>query len=232
KLNWEKAVYEAVGKREAVTLAERELSQAETFLRMHQIRSTTAGVVKIIYKQRGEAVKALEPVVQVHGFSRLRVEGQVDVEQLGRLRLGMPALVEPSRREGPREKFIGHFQEVRAVAVSQDSRRIVSAGEDGSVRVWDVAGRREIRTVMHPTPVRAVSCTPPSAPRSLCLTGSADGKPRIFPLDEPGEVREFFGRHEGAITSVAWSPDSRICGTGGEDGDICLWDAATGAVRY
>src|SRR5262249_23373669 len=71
KLAWERAAYEAIGKDAAVTLAERELSQAETVLRMHQLRSTTAGVLKAILKQPGEAVKALEPVFQIQNLGRL-----------------------------------------------------------------------------------------------------------------------------------------------------------------
>src|SRR4029077_17287178 len=57
KLNWDKTVYEAIGKQEAVKLAERELHQAETVLAIHAIRSSTSGIVKTIYKHKGEAIK-------------------------------------------------------------------------------------------------------------------------------------------------------------------------------
>src|SRR5205807_1450026 len=65
KLAWDKAVYDAVGHREAETLAGRELSQAETVLRMHQLRSTIDGTIKTIFRKPGESVKALDPVLQI-----------------------------------------------------------------------------------------------------------------------------------------------------------------------
>src|SRR5208337_3208365 len=68
KLAWDQAAYDVVSKREAVALAERELSQSETLLRMHQVRAATPGVIKTIYRNPGEAVKMYEPVLQVHNL--------------------------------------------------------------------------------------------------------------------------------------------------------------------
>lgn len=233
KLNWEKAVYDAVGKQEAVKLAERELSQAETLLRMHQIRAETSGIVKTIYKRRGEAVRAFEPVLQIHNLDCLRVEGHVDVEHLSRLKLGMTALVEPSRREGPQQTLVGHFQEVNCVAIASDGNRIVSGGGDCTLRVWDRRRQQELYSVPHPSAVRAAACSPAGSPTNLCLTGAADGKARLVNIDTPKESpRELFGQHEGAILCVAFSPDGRTCATGGDDRVIRLWDVALGALRY
>ena len=41
---------------------------------------TPDGVVKAVYKNKGEAVKNLEPVVQLQSPEVLRVEGQVEVQ--------------------------------------------------------------------------------------------------------------------------------------------------------
>ena len=51
KLNWDKAAFELVSKREAVNLATSDLNQAETVLRMHEIRATLSGAIKTIYKK-------------------------------------------------------------------------------------------------------------------------------------------------------------------------------------
>jgi multidrug efflux pump subunit AcrA (membrane-fusion protein) len=65
KLTYDRYVFEEVARKAAVAKAEAELRQAQTALRMHEIRSPVRGCVRDIYKNRGEAVRALEPVVQV-----------------------------------------------------------------------------------------------------------------------------------------------------------------------
>jgi len=42
-----------------------QVQRAETILRMHEIRAPVAGTLSGIYKQKGEAVRALEAVFQI-----------------------------------------------------------------------------------------------------------------------------------------------------------------------
>jgi multidrug efflux pump subunit AcrA (membrane-fusion protein) len=65
KLAYERYHFEEISKKTAITKAEAELRQAQTLLRMHEIHSPVGGVVRDIYRNRGEAVRALEPVVQI-----------------------------------------------------------------------------------------------------------------------------------------------------------------------
>jgi WD40 repeat protein len=131
--------------------------------------------------------------------------------------------------------MLGHLQPVRAVAVTKDANRplILSAGEDRTVRVWDrLDGQKFV--LQHPTAVRAVACTPPGGEGNLCLTGADDGIPRIWDLDNPEpakSARELKGRHQARIVSVAFAPDGKTCVTADEK-DICLWDTASGEMKY
>jgi RNA polymerase sigma factor (sigma-70 family) len=65
KLAWERSIFEATSKAEALKVAERELRKARTELEMHEVRCRVRGVVTKVLRHPGEGVKGLEPVVQV-----------------------------------------------------------------------------------------------------------------------------------------------------------------------
>jgi WD40 repeat protein len=235
KLTWYKNHYEAVSRREAMNLAALEFHQAQTVLGMYEIRSSIPGVIKRIHKNPGEAVKSLEPVLEICNLKRLRVEGLVETQHLAHLRQGMQVLVEPTQALGPEQVFRGHLAEVTGVATTNAGGRpvVVSASEDGTIRLWDRAARRELRVLRHPAAVQTVACTPANASANLCLAGCADGGARLWDLNGPADrpVRELKDQHHGAVTCVAFSLDGKWCATGGEDHEICLWDVTTGALR-
>jgi WD40 repeat protein len=238
KLLWEKSSYEAISKKESVRLATLEEKSADTIVQMHEIRAKIPGVIKTVYKQPGESVKNMEPVFLVRNLKRLRAEGLVDIQHVPSLHKGLKAVVEPTLAEGPQQTFVGHLQDVTGVAVSKDPKNpvIVSSSEDGTVRVWDRMTHRERQILWHPNnvSVRAVACTPAGASTNLCLSGAADGVGRLWDLDSRSDkpVRELTGQHRGAVTCVAFSPDGKTCVTAGDDQQICLWDVATGSLRY
>jgi WD40 repeat protein len=234
RLAYEKYLNDVTSKKEAINQAKLEANQALTILRLHEIHSPVAGVIKTVYRHPGEALKNLDPVLQVYDLTKLRAEGLIDVQYLGKLHKGMKALVEPSLIDPPERTLIGHFQDVNAVAVSKDAELIVSAGEDNTVRVWDRKDRQKVTILQHPTAVKAVACTPPGSAANLCLSGCQDGKGRLWDLDTKAlqPVRELKGEHKGPITAVAFTPDGKYCATGGEDREIQLWDVATGELKY
>jgi WD40 repeat protein len=132
-----------------------------------------------------------------------------------------------------------HLLDVTAVAVSKDEQPlIVSASDDGTVRVWERNAqnqRWQVRSLLrNPGAVKAVACTPRGAAANLCLSGAADGHGRLWDLNSRSEqpLRELAEGHKGPITCSAFSPDGKTCATGGEDREIRLWDTATGELRY
>lgn len=71
---------EEVAKKAAVVQAQRELSAKWTTLDMYLIRAAIPGQVRSIYKHTGDAVKALEPVLQLQNYEQMRVEAQIEVQ--------------------------------------------------------------------------------------------------------------------------------------------------------
>jgi multidrug efflux pump subunit AcrA (membrane-fusion protein) len=65
KRQHEKYAQEAIAKNEMIKLAELEAKQALLILELYEVRSPVRGVLRTIYRQPGEAVKAFDPVVLV-----------------------------------------------------------------------------------------------------------------------------------------------------------------------
>lgn len=236
ELTWIRYQYEVVSKAEAIKVAEQELKQAEKTLDMYDIRSKVSGKVKSIIRHEGEAVKNLDTVIQVQNYDRLRADGTVDTQYARALAKGLVVRVEPTVRERPLAALKGQRLEINGVAVSNNPQKplIVAASEDATVGVWDARTGQQVQTLVHPAPVRAIACTPAGAGSNYCLTGAADGAARLWDLDGNGDrpVRVFDGLHRGGIRSVAFSPDGKICATGGEDNEIRIWNTTTGELQY
>jgi RNA polymerase sigma factor (sigma-70 family) len=65
KLTWERYVQDEATKKANVVVAEAELKRAKVTLDRYTVRSPVRGVVKTIHVQKGEAVKHLEPVLEI-----------------------------------------------------------------------------------------------------------------------------------------------------------------------
>src|SRR5262249_39924723 len=95
-LTWQRYVEEEVEKRMAVMVGKQEANAAYTVVKMHEIRAPISGVVKEIYKKRGEAVKELEQVMRIYNPNLLRVEGMIEVQYAQDLTEDHPVTIEPT----------------------------------------------------------------------------------------------------------------------------------------
>jgi hypothetical protein len=189
-LAWARYTQEEIAKRAELVQSDRELVAALTQLQMHEVRADISGRVRALYKNRGDAVKNLDPVLLIQNTDRLRVEGLVDVQVARRVRGGDPVLVEPTRLEGPRRELPGHLQEVNAVAVAPGSPPLILSGsEDRTLRGWGpTEGQRW--QLPYRSAVRAVACTGPDAPVRLAAVGCANGAAQVLPLDRLDEIEK------------------------------------------
>ena len=248
KLTYERYIEEEKAKGQNVNVARNELKQAYVTMGLYELKAKSSGVVKEIVKYRGEAVKDGDLVLVLQNPDLLQVEGFVDIQDVKRLSLGMPVVIEPTQPEAPAGVLRGHREAVNAVAVTRGKLPwVISASEDRLALIWEVAPHKDARTgkvrwdgkeicrLPHRSAVRSVACTPPTAKNNLCLTGTADGVGRLWDLNKvlkgaaPVELAE---AHSGPINAVAFSPDGAVCATGSEDRSICLWDAASGKLLH
>jgi WD40 repeat protein len=239
--------YDREVKIKAIDLARTELDQAKTLYAKHEIRNKVPYercVIQNIHKQRGDPVKAQDPVMTVHSLDHLQVETMVGSAYLGRIRpdLTVTATIEPTQEEPPAATFLAaHRGEVTALAITNDADkpRLVSAGTDRIVTVRDPKGSLPIQ-LPHEDVVRALVCSPVGAPHNLCLSG-AGGKITIWNLDRAaisgGDVAKPLhvledahpsasGPEAARITALAFSPDGTYFASGADDGSIAIWDTA------
>src|SRR5262249_55566773 len=74
--------------------------------------------------------------------------------------------------------FIGHRSEVHSVCWSPDGARLATGSHDGTAKVWDAAGGRELLTLRgHTGPVRSLAWSPDGA---RLATGSHDGTAKVW----------------------------------------------------
>jgi WD40 repeat protein len=148
-----------------------------------------------------------------------------------------PSTSEPSSRavpdllagQGPAvgeiRRLEGHAGEVRRLAISSDGRRLLTAGWDSNVYLWDVAtGRQVLKIEGHTEQVHGVAFLPGD---KRALSCGQDKTLRLWDLWTAQEIRLYRGHIQGIIQVVV-SRDGRLALTGGLDTAAILWDIETG----
>jgi WD40 repeat protein len=157
------------------------------------------------------------------------------IEKINPVAAASHALVKETETAGEVCCFFGHRAWVHSVALSPSGQWALSgAGQPGavgetatdfSVRLWDIANRREQACLMgHAERVTGVAFFPDG---EHAISGSYDSTLRIWDLQSCHEVRCLRG-HLDRVTSVAISPDGRLALSGSCDRTLRLWDVAAG----
>jgi WD40 repeat protein len=108
----------------------------------------------------------------------------------------------------------------RAAYVSRD--RVVTAGADGTIRLWDPGTAIElVPTHVDGPTARATRAVSPVAAAGAVVDGS---DVRLH----AGGVDRVLHRHNDLVNSVSFSPDGRWLVSAGRDHDVIVWDVASG----
>jgi WD40 repeat protein len=127
----------------------------------------------------------------------------------------------------------GHSGPVNHLAVDPSTGMLVSAGDDHTVRVWQVSADRgllETRAVHvlsgHTHFVRQVGVA-----AGRIVSASQDGTVRVWDLDS-GECLHVFTDHTADAMAIAISADGRFAASSSMDNAVLVWDLDAGALAY
>ncbi|MFN8490604.1 MAG: WD40 repeat domain-containing protein [Caldilineaceae bacterium] len=113
-----------------------------------------------------------------------------------------------------------------------DGRRLLYGGDDGVLYAYPITGENE-RTlpIENSTTIHAVASSPDG---HSFLIAREDGATNFFRYDTTYhfEFSEKLPKHKGPVSSVSFSQDGTLMMTGGEDGEIRLYNTATRERLY
>jgi WD40 repeat protein/serine/threonine protein kinase len=118
-----------------------------------------------------------------------------------------------------------HTGPVRSLTFTRDDDSVLSAGDDGMLRLWDVRQKRVRKTFRgHTDRIWAVAAAPD---RPIVASAGADGKVKVWDLSR-SQGPQALGTALEASGPVAFSSDGRFLAVACRDNTIALLDPQTG----
>ena len=113
-----------------------------------------------------------------------------------------------------------------SVEFSPDGSRLLTAGRDGTARIWDAETGRPFQLSIR-AHADSAFCATYSPDGKRIATASADKTIKIWDAASGRELMTLFG-HKENVLRVVFSPDGRLLASAAQDKTVKLWDAETG----
>jgi WD40 repeat protein len=110
---------------------------------------------------------------------------------------------------------------VRSAVFSPDGRRIVTASNDRTARIWNSDTGKQLAKLAHEEPIRTAAFSPDGR---RIVTASADQTARIWDADAARPLRVLSG-HADMVWAASFSPDGRRVLTASFDKTARVWAA-------
>jgi WD40 repeat protein/serine/threonine protein kinase len=124
-----------------------------------------------------------------------------------------------------RAVLAGHTDSVRCLAFSPDGKTLATAGEDGTIKIWNVDSHKTSTTLRgHRGAVRSLAF---SLDGQTLASGGGDTTIKLWNVSEKNPIASLAG-HSDIVVALAFSPDGKTLASGSEvnDQSVRLWDVA------
>lgn len=123
----------------------------------------------------------------------------------------------------------GHFDATNSLTYSPDGSRVVTAAEDGKIKVWDVASGFCLATFEEHT--SAVTAVQFAKKGQVLFSASLDGTVRAWDLIRYRNFRVFTATERVQFTCLAVEPSGEVVSAGSTDSfDVFVWSVQTGQL--
>ncbi len=114
----------------------------------------------------------------------------------------------------------GHRGQLWGISYSPDGARVLTAGDDGTARVWDAASGEELLRLGGQPAGMLVAAW--NRDGSVIATGGADGGVHLWRADSGAKLTDL-DSHSAAVLSIAFDSAGRLLASGSEDGVAQVW---------
>lgn len=122
---------------------------------------------------------------------------------------------------------VQHTGKITSVCYSSDNKYALTASEDKTAILWDIASWKEIRTFNGHT--AKIYSAVFSTDNKQVLTASADGTIKLWDIETGYLIRTFKG-HKNDVVSAKFIADNTKLISASHDGLIIVWDMFTGEI--
>jgi WD40 repeat protein len=121
----------------------------------------------------------------------------------------------------------GHTAQVLLVAFTPDGRELVTASQDGAIRLWDVDLGESLRVIYPPVWSLTAAALAPDG-KAVAVAGTADGKLVIGLVNLETDKVTLLRGHRRWLSALTFSKDGKLLASASKEDNVHVWDVEKG----
>jgi len=124
-------------------------------------------------------------------------------------------------------KLSAHSGPVWSVNFDAEGKRLISVGDEGHVKSWDVKTGKLLSDLALGFSIRTATINPSG---NYVAVGDREGKVRVMDLQSENPVLEY--EQGSTVNAIAFHPDGLMLASAGTDGNVIVWNVAGKQKRF